>query len=132
MYSSSISSQLNINLPSQSLINLLAPRLVSLLISHGTTKTSLLSSNASCAVISVHDFSHASVIIVHLLSQAIISFLIGKLYGSGQVHNLNIETIAHQLVVIFSYIALLLEGYILSIQVQITETVYQLFLIVIL
>jgi len=63
-------------------------------ISPGITNTSLLSSNASLAVIRVPDLSHASVIRVHLERQAIISFLIGKLYGVQIVLNGKIETTA--------------------------------------
>jgi hypothetical protein len=82
----------------------------SLVISQGITNTSLLSSKASLAVMRVHDLSPASVIRVHLESAAIISFLIGKLYGVQIVLNGKIETTAPPVFIISSYKALFVKG----------------------
>jgi hypothetical protein len=48
-------------------------------ISHGTANKSLPKSRAKFAVIRLHDFSFASMMIVQTDNQATISFLIGKL-----------------------------------------------------
>jgi hypothetical protein len=95
---------------SQSLIREFEPEDVILFISHGTAKTSLFSSNDNFAVIRVHDFSQASVIIVQSHNHAIISFLIGKLYASHFVHGQNMEIIAHQESMISQYIFLFSAG----------------------
>jgi len=59
-------------------INALVHVLVSLNISPGTANTSRPCSSASCAVISVPLFSHASGMMIPSDSAATISFLMGK------------------------------------------------------
>jgi hypothetical protein len=53
-------------------------------------------SSASCAVIRLQDFSAASTTNIHLLNQATISFLIGKLYGFHTSHIGKIDITAQE------------------------------------
>ena len=78
-YSERMSAAERISLACPSRIREFAQMLIGFVISPGRANTSRQKSSASCAVISVPDFSAASVTSTHRDIPATISFLIGKL-----------------------------------------------------